>query len=106
MKTIKLMLSYGCYPMWIYNENGDLSKNEIVAELEGDAYIVQALEKIQEIFNQLFIDNELVFEYKGFSNEQEREDFIRLWNKSVELIQNKISVAYRVEDKMDFETDF
>ncbi len=105
MKTIKLMLSYGCYPIWIYDENGELEKNEIADELAGDTHIVRALVQIQETYNKLFINNEFVFEYIGLSNTQEREDFIRLWNETVEMSQNKIGIAYRVENKMNVEID-
>ena len=33
MKTIKLFNDYGTYPIWIFNENGDLIDNDLPAEL-------------------------------------------------------------------------
>jgi hypothetical protein len=91
--------------MWIYDENGELIKNEMVTELAGDTHIVHALNHIQEIHNKNFINNQFVFEYKGFSDPQAREDFIRLWNDTVKLIQIKLGTSYRVADKMNFETE-
>lgn len=33
MKKIKILLDYHCYPLWVYNEHGELIDNDIVDEL-------------------------------------------------------------------------
>jgi len=59
--------------MWIYNDKGELVGNTIANQLENETLIVKAWDEIQDAYDNLFEDNEVNFEYKGFANEQERE---------------------------------
>ncbi len=102
MKTIKINLEYKCYPMWVYDENGDLLDNAIAQELVDDKDVLNALEKIQNLFNRLFEDTEIVFRFKGFSNDQEREQFNLLVNETVAMIESKIGTVYKVENNTQF----
>lgn len=36
MNIIKIFLEYQCYPIWIYNEQGELVDNDLVEELKGE----------------------------------------------------------------------
>lgn len=101
MKTIKIYLEYQCYPLWIYNDKGELVDNTIINELENETLIVKALDEIQEAYDHLFEDNEVNFEYKGFANEQEREQFLRLVNETVDDIESKLGNLYKVENKVN-----
>ncbi|MGD6817981.1 hypothetical protein ACQCVE_13040 [Metabacillus sp. 113a] len=101
MKTIKIDLEYQCYPMWIYNEKGELIDNSVANELANETLIVRALDEIQEAYDNLFEDNEVNFEYKGFAQEQEREQFLRLVSETVDSIKSKLSNVYRVENKVN-----
>ncbi|MDQ0271343.1 hypothetical protein [Cytobacillus purgationiresistens] len=101
MKTIKIELEYQCYPMWIYNEKGELIDNSIANELANETLIVKALDEIQEAYDNLFEDNEVNFEYKGFAQEQEREQFLLLVSETVDSIKSKLSNVYRVENKVN-----
>ncbi|KAA9002077.1 hypothetical protein F4V43_13525 [Paenibacillus spiritus] len=101
MKKIKLYLEYQCYPMWIYDEVGELVDNNIAIELENDSFIAKALDEIQETYDSLFEDNEVNFEFKGFAQEQDREDFLRLVNEIVISIERKLSNKYKVENKIN-----
>jgi hypothetical protein len=89
MKTIKIELEYKCYPIWLYDENGDLLDNAIVQELADEIDIVNALDKVQDLFNQLFEDTEIVFQFKGFS-------------ETVAMIKSKIGSVYKVENSFKF----
>lgn len=101
MKTIKIDLEYQCYPMWIYNDKGELVDNTIANELENDTLIIKALDDIQKAYDNLFEDNEMNFEYKGFANEQEKEQFLLLVNETVDSIKSKLSNVYNVENKVN-----
>lgn len=86
--------------MWIYDEDGELVDNNIASELMNEPSIVKALDEIQETYNNLFEDNEVSFEFKGFPQEQDREHFLRLVSETVNSIESKLSDSYKVENKI------
>ncbi|BAD63595.1 hypothetical protein ABC1056 [Shouchella clausii KSM-K16] len=101
MSVIKIFLEYQCYPMWIYNERGELVDNDLVGELEGEDEIDNMLLEIQNIYDNLFEDNTINFEYKGFSNENEKTLFLKKVENTVELIKEKLGDKYLVENKVE-----
>jgi tRNA A37 N6-isopentenylltransferase MiaA len=100
MKKIKLFLSYNCYPMWIYEEDGELLKNDIADELNDQLYIKQQLDLIQLAYNNLFINNVTVYKYIGYSDVLEKADFQKRVDDIVELIHLKLSQNYTIENKI------
>lgn len=100
MKKIKFYLEYRCYPMWIYDEDDTLIDNYIVSELTNQTLIIEALDKIQEVYDCLFQDNNISFEFVGFTEQQAREDFLKLVNETVYLIEKKLKNGYEVENKI------
>jgi hypothetical protein len=101
MKKIKLYLEYQCYPMWIYDEDGELVDNNIADELVNESLIVKALDDIQEAYDNLFEDNEVNFEFKGFALEQDREQFLHLVSETVTYIESRLGNNYKVENKIN-----
>jgi hypothetical protein len=88
--------------MWIYDDNDFLVDNEIIDDLKNDMDIVQILEEIEHTYNGLFEDNPIVFNYKGFSLESEREKFIQKLRDMVNLIQERVGDKYIVDDQIDY----
>lgn len=86
--------------MWIYDENGNLVDNNIASELMNEPLIVKALDEIQGMYDNLFEDTEVNFEFKGFAQEQDREHFLRLVSETVNSIESKLSDNYKVENKI------
>lgn len=72
MKTLKLHLDYGCYPVWIYGEGGAVEENALPSELAEDPTLTVQLDHIQADYDRLFLDNGVEFSYQGTA-EQERE---------------------------------
>ena len=87
MKTVKLFLSYKCYPLWIYDDKGELLKNDLVNELEDEKNIVNELNTIQNIYDSLFVDDGIAFEYIGFSDDVDEISFQEKVNNVIHLIQ-------------------
>jgi hypothetical protein len=88
--------------MWIYDDNDFFVKNEIIDDLKNDMDIVQMLVEIEHTYNGLFEDNPMVFKYKGFSLESEREVFIQKLRDMVNLIQERVGDKYIVDDQIDY----
>ncbi|MGE7597385.1 hypothetical protein [Lysinibacillus fusiformis] len=92
MKKIKLYLEYQCYPMWIYDENGELVDNNIASELMNEPSIVKALDAIKATYES--------FKFKGFAQKQDREHFLRLVSETANYIESKLSDNYKVENRI------
>ncbi|WP_416147662.1 hypothetical protein ACM26V_15655 [Salipaludibacillus sp. HK11] len=101
MNIIKIFLEYQCYPMWIYNEQGELVDNDLVGELEGEDEIDNMLLEIQNIYDSLFEDNDINFEFKGFSKENEKTVFFKKVEKTITLIKEKLGDKYLIENKVE-----
>ena len=101
MNIIKIFLEYQCYPMWIYNEQGELVDNDLVGELEGEDEIDNMLLEIQNIYDSLFEDNAINFEFKGFSNENEKIVFFKKVENAITLIKEKLGYKYLIENKVE-----
>jgi hypothetical protein len=88
--------------MWIYDDNDFLVDNEIIDDLKNDMDIVPMLDEIEHTYNGLFEDIPIVFKYKGFSIESEREEFIQKLRDMVNLIQERVGDKYIVDDQIDY----
>lgn len=102
MKKIRIILEYRCYPVWVYNEKGEILLNDLPDELKNEIDIQNLLKDIQETYDSLFIDNKIEFRYKGFDNEVEEKEFIRKISKVVELIKLTVGNTYTIENSVHF----
>ena len=103
MDKIKIFLEYQCYPMWIYNEKGELVDNELVEELKNDAEIDNMFAEIQSIYDGLYEDDAINFEFKGFTNEIEKSEFILKIKNATTLVREKVGNKYIIEKKLKFQ---
>lgn len=99
-KRIKLMLEYGCYPMWVYSETGEFLCNDLIDALKGAAEIEVLLEEIQTAYDALFIDDAVEFAYKGFETVEAKAAFLRNVSRLMQLLEETLGDAYAVENKM------
>jgi|SRR5690625_581804 len=100
MNKIKIFFEYQCFPMWVYNENGELVDNDLVAELKNDIEIDNMFVEIQNIYDGLYEDDAINFEFKGFTNELEKRVFIQTVENLVSLVREKVGHKYLIENKL------
>ena len=64
----KLMvhLEYGCFPIWIYDEENELIENALPEDLKDHSELNNLCTEIQTLYNNLYIDKEDEFSYRGF----------------------------------------
>ncbi len=101
MNTLKYSLEYNCYPIWNYNEGGELVDNDLPRELREDMELDSMLLKVQEVFDSLFIDTTKEFSSHGFQTEEARQDFLHLLLASIKLLQDRYGTKYHIECKYD-----
>ena len=69
------MLDYECYPIWIYDINGNFIDNDLIDEIEKDDNLVVMLEELQDEFETLYLNNQEEFKYIGFPSENNKLRF-------------------------------
>lgn len=74
-KEIRLKFEYQCYPIWIYDVNGDFIDNDLVEEIQKNRSLVRSLEELQNTFDSLYLDNKVEFKYIGFHSDMEKKVF-------------------------------
>lgn len=99
-KRIKLMLEYGCYPMWVYSEAGELLCNDLIDALKGAAEIEALLDEMQDAYDALFINDAVQFAYKGFETAEAKAAFLRKVTRVTQRLKEAIGDAYAIENKM------
>lgn len=98
MKVIKIKLEYGCFPVWIYNENNELIENDLPAGLIGDTEIEPILVHIQEIFDSLYLNDTKEFRYIGFRDQEQRELFEEELSTAINLLKSKLNGEYIIDE--------
>ena len=96
MNTLKYSLEYHAYPIWNYDENGDLIDNDLPEELLVDTELDSLLMRIQEQFDSLYIDTPHEFSSHGFYSESERQSFLSLLFGSVDYIRQHYGDKYLI----------
>ena len=90
MKTIKLFNDYGTYPIWIFNENGDLIDNDLPAELIDLEEAKYLRDLITHEYMKLFINNEYEFKYIGFKSQDDKNKFVNISCKFEDYLKEKV----------------
>ena len=101
-KEIRLMFDYQCYPIWIYDENGNFIDNDLVEHIENDDEIVAMLEELQHQFDSLYLDSKEEFRYVGFASEEDRKNFERNVLKVYSNLCTLLDEKYIVKNMVDF----
>ncbi|GGE06407.1 hypothetical protein GCM10011571_04420 [Marinithermofilum abyssi] len=70
-------------------------------ELKNEIEIDKMLVEIQSIYDTLFEDNAINFEYKGFTKELDKEVFMQKVEKVTSMIKEKVGDKYLIENKID-----
>ena len=95
---LRLMLDYHCYPVWLYDENGNVVDTLLPEELRSDTELDAKFDNLQLRFDALFIDNEQEFSFKGFKTEEEKQHFLKDWQSAVSDLRSKAAGKYEVVD--------
>ena len=100
MKTLKISLEYKCYPVWIYDENGDIEDSYLPDDLLGDTELKNLLDSIQERYDNLFLDENGEEDFQsetGFKNEADRKQFYADLQKAYNIMKDRYSDKYIIE---------
>jgi len=75
MHTLKLSLEYKCFPIWHYDESGELVDNDLPQELLVDKELDTLLVNLQSTFDSMFVDTPTEFRPLDFKSDEEKLKF-------------------------------
>ena len=101
IKTLRLMLEYKCYPVWLYDENDNIIDTLLPEELRNDAKLDLKFDDLQARYDALFIDNEHEFSFVGFKTIEEKNSFINDWNSAIQELTEKTEGKYTIINDID-----
>lgn len=107
IKTLRIMLEYHCYPVWMYNEEGNIVDTLLPEELRSDIKLDSKFDDLQARYDALFINNAHEFDYVGFKTEADKRAFLKDWQRAVSELRRKTQGRYEIIDEIEkaFPTD-
>ena len=103
MKKLRLFLEYGCYPVWSYDENGELIEDDFPEDEKPGQRLEELKTIIAEEFASTFINNEHEFSPKGFDSKEDAKRFIAHLDEFRALVKERYSKDYKIiDDFYDF----
>ena len=97
MKRIKFMPEYHCCPIWVYGDSGELLDNSLPDDLKGDKELSSLIKEVAQEYDNLYVDNEVVFEFCGFKDELVKQSFFSKVNRAIALLTREASGRYEIE---------
>ena len=95
------MLEYRCYPVWLYDENGDIVDTLLPEELRGDHDLDAKFDNLQARYDALFVDNAHEFDFIGFRSEESKQRFLSDWKIAVQELKDKTNGRYTIIDEIE-----
>lgn len=99
IKRIRVMLDYGCYPVWLYDEDDDLIDTLLPEELRGTELDAK-FDDLQARYEALFINNKKEFTYNGFSSPEEKAKFLSDWQTAYKELETAVNGRYPMTDEI------
>lgn len=96
IKTIRLMLEYNTYCIWLYNEDGEIIDNDNPPEWKDDKELTDAFMAVSDLYDSFFVDNQNEFKYIGCPNEETRQKLTELIDKAVSILNTKNNGKYTI----------
>ena len=99
LKKIRVMPDYGCYPVWLYDEDGLVIDTLMPEELRGTE-LDSKFEDLQARYDALFINTEKEFSYSGFNSSEEKERFLTDWQAAYDELEQAIDGRYPITNEI------
>ena len=101
IKKIRLLLDYGCYPVWLYDEDGGIAGTRLPDELSNDTGLDARFRDLQRRYHALFINNETEFSYVGFKSKDDEDAFHADMMDAIRELKEKLGGRYEIVDDIN-----
>lgn len=102
LKTIRLMLEYNTYCIWLYDENNEIIDNDNPPEWKDDKELTDAFMAVSDLYDTFFIDNDKEFKYIGCPNNEKRKKLKQLIARAIDILKKKNNGKYIIKDDIDY----
>lgn len=99
IKRIRVMLDYGYYPVWLYDEDDDIIDTLLPEELRGTD-LDATYDDLQARYEALFVNNEKEFTYKGFSSPEEKAKYLSDWQTAYDELEAIVNGKYALTNEI------
>ena len=106
IKTIRLLLEYNTYCIWLYDENGDIIDNDNPPEWNNDAELTNAFMAVSDLYDTFFIDNENEFTFIGCPDPETAQRLKDLFAIALGILKKKNNKKYIIKNDVSFDTLF
>lgn len=103
MRTLRLLLEYGCEPVWIYGEDGLVEETGLPKEISNNKQLLDLMWKIMTKFDSQYINSEKEFEGIGFKKEADKKEFKQDLIKFSSMIKEAVGDKYKFVDDFNYE---
>ncbi len=97
MKKIRVLMEYKCYPVWLYDDEGNIEGTRLPPELLGDRGLDEKFMSIQERFDATYVDTPMEFYSRGFDTPEEEAAFWADLRAAVAELAEKCPEGYSLE---------
>lgn len=99
IKKIRVMPDYGCYPVWLYGEDGLVIDTLMPEELRSSAPQAR-FDNLQARYEALFVNTEKEFSYKGFGSSEAKERFLADWQSAYDELERALEGRYPITNEI------
>lgn len=99
---IRLYLEYGQEPVWLYDREGAVIDVGLPPEWTDDKNLYQAMMELSDVYDALFVNDDMTFEYVGFETEAQKEKIEKLADDFVKMIIAKNDNRYTIQNDLKF----
>ena len=91
---IRVMLEYGTYCLWLYNEQGEIIGNDNPPEWLDDLELTDAWMAVSDLYDSLFINTKHKFRYVGFPDPETEQKLAGLIRHAMNLLMERNAGRY------------
>lgn len=95
---IRLLLEYNTYPIWLYDEDGEIIDNDNPPEWNDDQQLTNAFMALSNYYDTFFVDNSHEFRFVGSSEEADETKLKVLLDRALGLLYAKNQGKYVIQN--------
>ncbi len=103
IKTIRLMLEYNTYCLWLYDENGEILDNNNPPEWDDDKELTDAFMAVSDLYDTFYVDNEEEFKYVGCPDKETQTHLISLIENAVSILEKRNNGKYSIQNDIKYD---
>ena len=98
ISKIRLLLEYKTYPIWLYDEDGDVIDNDNPPEWDEDQRLTDAFMAVSDFYDTFFIDTKHEFRFVGSSDSADEAKLKSLVDRALEILYAKNNGKYIIQN--------